>query len=405
LDPSVAWNVARTQFEAFKREHDRLYGSFAEESRRFSRFVATLDRVNRLNARNNGSDVFGMSFSADFFEDEERAVFSRGLLPLSGDLSGTLGVARRGEGPHGRRLHSLPEALNWARTAVITPVKNQGGCGACWAFSVTQEVESMYILHFGEAAFQELFSVQQIASCAANAAGCGGGHPVHGYRYLMDPSTAGLAQSEFWPYLQKFTPSGICMSKNCTASCDVRDLNDIVAYRPLIGPYATVTDAGLAIPECPVYGDCENQDLDGMAYALAEIGPLSIAVNSKHWQAYSGGVMTREACGGIKNEDMDHAVQLVGFNKTAPVPYWIVRNTWTTSWGEHGYIYLEMAQNTCGLANFVSYPVVTPGGHQIAPAAPPPEPRSADPAVANGQWQRRASDAFESFYRQAVSGA
>jgi hypothetical protein len=269
----------------------------------------------------------------------------------------------------------------------------------------------MYILHFGDSAFQELFSVQQIASCAGQQPpfkgpqGCKGGHPVHGYRYLIDASTPGLAQSAFWPYLQPFGPNGICNSQDCTASCDARDINDIVAYRHLIGPYATVTDAELAIPSCPVGTTCEDQDLDGMAFALAEIGPLSIAVNSKSWMYYRGGVMTREACGGITNDDMDHAAQLVGFNRTAPVPYWIVRNTWNTQWGENGYIYLEMANNTCGLANFASYPVVTPGGRRERPATPPAEPRSMDPTVEKGQWQGRASDGFESFYLQAISGA
>jgi hypothetical protein len=90
LDLGVAWEVARTQFETFMREHDRYYGTLAEEVHRFSRFVATLDRVNRLNARNGGGDVFGISFSADFFEDEERAVFSRGLLAIGDDMSSTL---------------------------------------------------------------------------------------------------------------------------------------------------------------------------------------------------------------------------------------------------------------------------------------------------------------------------
>jgi hypothetical protein len=406
LDLGVAWEVARTQFETFMREHDRYYGTLAEEVHRFSRFVATLDRVNRLNARTK-SDVFGISFSADFFEDEERAIFSRGLLPMDGDMPGTLGVAARGEGPHGRRLKSLPDALDWRRTAVITPVKSQGGCGACWAFSAAQEVESMYILHLGEQSVQELFSVQQILSCAhrveKRAQGCGKGHIAHGFLYLKNASTPGLAQAAFWPYLQSFTPPG-CESQDCTAPCD-RDLNEIVAYRHVIGPYATVTDAAFAIPYCRSGSTCEDQDLDGLAFALAEIGPLSVAVNSMSWDDYTGGVMTRKACGGIERRDMTHAAQLVGFNRTAPVPYWIVRNTWNTDWGQHGYIYLEMAQNTCGVANAPLYPVVTPGGHKEMPAAPQPKPWSADPAVESRQWQQRASDRFESLYRQAISGA
>jgi hypothetical protein len=48
------------------------------------------------------------------------------------------------------------------------------------------------------------------------------------------------------------------------------------------------------------------------------------------------------------------AVQLVGYNEDAPVPYWIVRNSWGDQWGNDGYIYLEMGKNTCGLADEAS---------------------------------------------------
>ena len=63
------------------------------------------------------------------------------------------------------------------------------------------------------------------------------------------------------------------------------------------------------------------------------------------------GVLTSAACGAYGYDDLDHCVQLVGFNARAKKPYWIVRNSWDTQWGEQGYIYLEYSKNTCGLAN------------------------------------------------------
>jgi C1A family cysteine protease len=54
----------------------------------------------------------------------------------------------------------------------------------------------------------------------------------------------------------------------------------------------------------------------------------------------------------------DHCVMAAGFNSTAPTPYWIVRNSWASTWGEEGYIYLEMAKNTCGLADDATIPEV-----------------------------------------------
>merc|ERR1711985_92346 len=76
------------------------------------------------------------------------------------------------------------------------------------------------------------------------------------------------------------------------------------------------------------------------------------------WNDYVGGVMTSAQCGSMAADEQDHCVQATGFNTTAPTPYWIVRNSWASGWGEKGYIYLEMAENTCGLADDATIPEV-----------------------------------------------
>merc|ERR1711866_11440 len=104
-------------------------------------------------------------------------------------------------------------------------------------------------------------------------------------------------------------------------------------------------------------GACTNQDLKGLAAAL-EKSPLSVCVNAGVWNDYTGGVLTAAACGSMGADSQDHCVMAVGFNATAPTPYWIVRNSWATTWGQEGYIYLEMAKNTCGLADDATIPHV-----------------------------------------------
>jgi len=86
---------------------------------------------------------------------------------------------------------------------------------------------------------------------------------------------------------------------------------------------------------------------------------VSVCVNAGSWNEYTGGVMTSEACGPMGADYQDHCVMAVGFNRTAPTPYWIVRNSWSSTWGEQGYIYLEMAENTCGIADDATIPIVT----------------------------------------------
>merc|ERR1712185_801946 len=104
-------------------------------------------------------------------------------------------------------------------------------------------------------------------------------------------------------------------------------------------------------------GSCESQDLEQFAQALEET-PVSICVNAGVWNDYTGGVMTSAACGPMGAMYQDHCVMAVGFNTLAPTPYWIVRNSWASTWGEQGYIYLEMAKNTCGLADDATIPEV-----------------------------------------------
>merc|ERR1711904_487951 len=104
-------------------------------------------------------------------------------------------------------------------------------------------------------------------------------------------------------------------------------------------------------------GACTNQDLTAFAAAL-EKTPLSVCVNAGAWNDYTGGVLTSAACGSMGADSQDHCVMAVGFNATAPTPYRIVRNSWATTWGEQGYIYLEMAKNTCGLADDATIPEV-----------------------------------------------
>merc|ERR1712032_77050 len=128
-------------------------------------------------------------------------------------------------------------------------------------------------------------------------------------------------------------------------------------YEQLSGGFAAVKGYSYATQPCS-QGACEHQDLKAFAAAL-EKSPLSICVNAGAWNQYVGGVLTSKACGSMGAAYQDHCVMATGFNTTAPKPYWIVRNSWASTWGEKGYIYLEYDKNTCGLADDATIPTVT----------------------------------------------
>ena len=96
-------------------------------------------------------------------------------------------------------------------------------------------------------------------------------------------------------------------------------------------------------------GLCADQDLGELAKTI-QATPAAVCVNAGAWDDYTGGVLRYDACSGAY-ADIDHCVQLVGYDATGEEPYWIVRNSWSTSWGEDGYIRLQMDANTCGVAD------------------------------------------------------
>jgi len=238
-----------------------------------------------------------------------------------------------------------PAAVDWRDSTVVSPVKNQGQCGSCWAFSATETVETQYAL---AAADTIELSPQQITSCTTSCDGCNGGWPYSGYEYVK--GVVGLSNSWYWPYTQSMTATSATAA--CSTNVSVFDGPDA----ELAGGFATVTGYNYVIPEC-ASGACTNQDMTGLAAAVAE-GPVSICVNAGAWNDYTGGVMSQSACGGYAASDLDHCVQLVGYNSTASSPYWIVKNSWSTTWGLEGYVHLEYPANTCGLGNEATKPVI-----------------------------------------------
>ncbi|EGB07772.1 hypothetical protein AURANDRAFT_5846, partial [Aureococcus anophagefferens] len=208
--------------------------------------------------------------------------------------------------------------VDWRKVDdVLTPVKNQGQCGSCWAFSTTEQVESQFYLAGGPPV---VLSAQQVTSCAKYiddpeegcCFGCGGGDVTVAYDYIK--GAIGLSPAAYWPYTQALTPDEECLGPFCTNACDM-DLSEL--------------------------------DLGELAKTI-QATPAAVCVNAGAWDDYTGGVLRYDACSGAY-ADIDHCVQLVGYDATGEEPYWIVRNSWSTSWGEDGYIRLQMDANTCGV--------------------------------------------------------
>ena len=218
-----------------------------------------------------------------------------------------------------------------------TPVKDQGQCGSCWAFSATEQIESDVQRELGE---KYTLSPQQITSCDEYDNGCGGGNTETAYKYVKE--SKGMVLESDYPYT-----SG---HGGRHSSCIEKDLT-----KPVIDVKGFKTIGQSA------YANGKSGVESAMAKYVGATGPLSICVDAASWQTYKGGVLKH--CG----EQIDHCVQAVGIDTDKGI--WKVRNSWNTDWGEDGFIRLQYGQDSCGLTNDPTWVTVIDATPSPAPIA------------------------------------
>jgi len=224
-------------------------------------------------------------------------------------------------------VQGAPAAIDWSALGALTPVKDQGNCGGCWAFSTTETIESAVFRSSGK--LPPLLSTEQLIDCEKQDAGCNGGDIPEAVRWLMKN---GMTTNAVYP--DESSKRG--KNKRCTWKGN--------------GVAVDVKSFKYAVQQCK-RGDCSDGDEAALAAAVAQYGPLSICINSGDkqpgdWEKYKGGVLTKECK--PKANLIDHCVQLVGYNKTASPPYWKIRNSWGHTWGEKGFMRLAYGKdNAC----------------------------------------------------------
>ena len=195
--------------------------------------------------------------------------------------------------------------VDWVSQGVVTPIKNQGSCGSCWAFSTTGSLEGLSKLAYGNLLS---FSEQQLVDCSSKYGnqGCNGGLMDNAFKYVIDHGICGESD---YPY------------------------NAVKHLKCKI-------DGG----NFKISGFTDINNCNDLANGLTG-RPISVAVDATNWSKYSSGVF------GNCKTSLNHGVLLVG----ATDDYWKIKNSWGASWGEKGFIRLARG-NTCGICNVASYP-------------------------------------------------
>lgn len=233
----------------------------------------------------------------------------------------------------------LSSMVDWTSAGAVTAVKDQGQCGSCWSFSSTGALEGAYYNKYGTL---ESFSEQQLVDCdtlknGGRDHGCNGGLMDNAFAWIG--KNGGLCKESAYPYVSGTTKTG----GTCQTSCKV-----------------------VAGSKVAKFVDVAPSDDKLMMTALS-MQPVAVAIEAdqREFQLYKSGVFT-----GTCGTNLDHGVLVTGYGSANNFDYYIVKNSWGTSWGQGGYILLGRGLNPdtgveynkgngqCGVLMEASYPVL-----------------------------------------------
>jgi len=283
---------------------------------RFNVWKANLDMIYLHNVGNHSYSMAMNSFG-DLTSEEFIATHT-------GYKNIHMGYLRGLNAPDENEMNvELATSIDWRTDGAVTPVKDQGQCGSCWAFSATGSTEGANFIAKGKLVS---LSEQQLMDCsgAEGNNGCDGGFMDYAFEYIID---YGITTEANYPYR---AVDGTC-KKGMTVAVSISGYHDVTANN----------NAALK--------------------TALNVGPVSIAIEADQsgFQFYSKGVFSG-SCGA----NLDHGVLAVGYGTDAGTPYYIVKNSWGASWGESGYIRLvdsptkNGGAGQCGMLSVPSYPVV-----------------------------------------------
>ncbi|GAB6020866.1 hypothetical protein CHUAL_003516 [Chamberlinius hualienensis] len=301
------------EFENFKTTHGKVYDNHLENERRKNAFRQNLRLIHSTNRKGLPYQLKVNHF-ADHTAHELKHL--RGKLYSPGYNGGL---------PFHKEIYrnaAIPDTFDWRIRGAVTPVKDQAICGSCWSFGTAGTIEGSYFLQTGHLL---KLSEQSIIDCAWGEGnnGCDGGEDWRAFQWILKNDGVPLDDS-YGPYLGE---DGYCHAAE----------SDKIAK---ITGYVNITEG----------------DIEGLRLAIVEHGPISVSIDASHneFLFYGNGVYYNVAC---KNtlDGLDHSVLAVGYGTLDGEDYWLIKNSWSTYWGNDGYALMSRRDNNCGVATAATF--------------------------------------------------
>ena len=308
-----------SDFLQWKQDFGKEYESAKEELTRMLIFLDNWAYIKKFNAAGTSKMKLGLNEFADMTHEEFKAKLIGNKMSTQ-QWKDALNGASKFVPLLG---YTAPDSVDWREKGAVTPIKNQGQCGSCYSFSTTGSIEGQWFLKKGKLVS---LSEQQILDCSQSYGNtpCNGGLMTNSFRYII--SAGGLETEADYPYEAQ---GGYCMFEQ--------------------------SQVAAKISQYQVVGQSEAL----LQKASASIGPISVGIDAsqRSFQLYQSGVYDEPEC---DPENIDHAVLVVGYGvESDGTEYWLVKNSWGTTWGDEGYVKMVRNKNNqCGIANLASYPIV-----------------------------------------------